>query len=71
MSDNLIARNEIHRSKESRVLAGVLGGLGEKYDINPNWLRVGLVAIVALTVVSIPFAAILYIIAALVIPEKD
>ncbi|GAF35164.1 PspC domain-containing protein [Lentilactobacillus farraginis] len=30
----------IHRSKNNRVIAGVIGGLSEKYDWNPFLARV-------------------------------
>ncbi|MFB9769184.1 PspC domain-containing protein [Lactiplantibacillus modestisalitolerans] len=30
----------LHRSSDNRVLAGVLGGIADHYDWNPNLIRV-------------------------------
>lgn len=43
----------LYRSAESKVIAGVCGGLGAYFNIDPVWLRV---AFVALTVVGSPIA---------------
>lgn len=39
MSDN--TRAPLRRSRNNRVLAGVCGGLGEFFGINPLWFRIG------------------------------
>lgn len=54
------------KSRDDVVLAGVLGGIGEYYHIDPTLLRIGFVVLVFLNVFPlIP----LYIIGALLIPE--
>lgn len=50
------------------MIAGVIGGIGEYLGVDPVVLRVVWVAIVVFTV-GIP-GIIVYLIAALVIPEK-
>jgi phage shock protein PspC (stress-responsive transcriptional regulator) len=39
MSESI--RAPLRRSRDSRVLAGVCGGLGEFFGINPIWFRIG------------------------------
>lgn len=34
-------RAALRRSRNNRVLAGVCGGLGEFFGINPIWFRIG------------------------------
>jgi phage shock protein PspC (stress-responsive transcriptional regulator) len=34
-------RAALRRSRDNRVLAGVCGGLGEFFGINPIWFRIG------------------------------
>ena len=29
----------LSRSKSNRMIAGVCGGLGQRFGINPNWMR--------------------------------
>lgn len=54
------------KSRDNVVMSGVLGGLGEYYNIDPTLLRIGFVVLVFLNVFPlIP----LYIVAALIIPE--
>lgn len=58
----------LFRSKENRVFGGVLGGLGEYFDVDPVLLRLGYVI---LTVFSGFFPGIIaYIIALFIVPEK-
>ncbi|MBW6461768.1 MAG: PspC domain-containing protein [DPANN group archaeon] len=55
------------RSKDNRMLAGVCGGLGEYLDIDPTIVRI-------LWIVSAVFGGVgilLYILFAIVIPEKE
>ena len=59
---------KLYRSRNNRMLFGVLGGLGEYYNIDPTLLRL---AFILLTFFSHVFPGILvYIIAAIIIPEK-
>lgn len=39
MSESI--RAPLRRSRDSRILAGVCGGLGEFFGINPIWFRIG------------------------------
>ena len=59
--------NKIHRSRNNRWIAGVCGGLGEYFNIDPTLIR--LIWAVG-TVFSMGFGIILYIIFWIVIPEK-
>lgn len=43
----------LYRSAESKVIAGVCGGLGAYFNIDPVWLRI---AFVALTIIGSPIA---------------
>lgn len=56
----------IYRSRENRLIAGICGGMGEAYGIDPTLTRLGLV-FVALAAGIMP-AVVAYIIAALIIP---
>lgn len=59
---------KLHKSKKNKILAGVLGGLGEYLNMDPTILRVVWVVV---TVFTGFFPGILaYLIAALVIPEE-
>ena len=57
------------RKSQDKIFAGVLGGLGEFFDIDPTLIRVGYVL---LSVFSAGFPGVIaYIIMALIIPKKD
>ena len=51
-----------------RVLAGVCSGIGHAYNFNPLWLRL---LFVLLTIYAFPWAAVVYLIAAIVIPKEN
>jgi phage shock protein PspC (stress-responsive transcriptional regulator) len=57
---------ELHRSREDRMIAGVCGGLGRYFDINPLFFRIGFVVLALLGGSGIIF----YGAAALVIPDE-
>ncbi len=57
----------LHRSRTNRMIAGVAGGLGEYFDIDPVLIRL-VWAVLVFTPLS-PAAIIAYIIMAIVIPE--
>lgn len=59
---------KLYRSRENRVLAGVMGGLGEYFEIDPVILRLAYLLIIIFSAV-VP-GIIVYIIAALIVPEK-
>lgn len=59
---------ELFRSKTNKVFAGVFGGLGEYFNVDPTILRL---AWVVITIFSGVFPGIvIYIIAAIIIPIK-
>jgi len=57
------------RSEKERMLAGVLGGLAMYFRIDPTIVRLGFVAVCLATVIF-PMM-ILYIIAAIIIPNES
>ena len=58
----------LYRSRDERVIAGVLGGVAEMMGADPSIVRI-VYAILALFTAVFP-AVILYVIAAIVIPEE-
>lgn len=57
---------KLRRSRENVVIAGILGGLGESFNVDPTILRIGFVILVFLDVsILIP----LYIIGSIIIPK--
>ncbi len=59
---------KLYKSDKDRILAGVIGGVGEYTDIDPTVLR--LVFIVLAIMTGIVPAIIGYIVAVLVIPKN-
>ena len=59
---------KIRRNMSDRVLAGVCSGIGHAYNFNPLWLRL---LFVLLTIYAFPWAAVVYLIAAIVIPKEN
>ena len=57
---------QLHRSRHNRVIAGVFGGLGEYWGVDPVLLRLGFVLLTIFT--HIVPGIITYAIAALVVP---
>jgi len=62
------SNNNLYRSKKSRMLSGVCGGIGQKIGIDPTIIR--LVWVVLSFFTAIFPGIILYIIFAIVIPEE-
>jgi phage shock protein C len=60
---------KLYRSSKQRMIAGVCGGLAEYFDMDVNIMRLLFVAISLLSVL-VPMA-IFYIIAWIIIPEKE
>ena len=58
---------ELHRSRSDRMIGGVCGGLGEYFDVNPVFYRVGFVILTLLGGAGL----LVYGAAALVIPNED
>lgn len=57
----------LYRSYENRMLAGVLGGLGEYANIDPNLIRLLFVVILFASFFT---ASIIYFIAIFIIPDE-
>jgi phage shock protein C len=64
----------LYRSTTNKKIAGVFGGLGEIFSIDPTLLRLGyalfvIVGIFSFVIPAIPFI-LAYVVAWLVIPKK-
>jgi phage shock protein C len=58
----------LYRSRDDRMIAGVAGGLAERLDVDPALIRI----VWAVLVIPTGFLALLvYIVAALVVPDED
>ena len=57
----------LYRINEGKIIAGVCGGFGEYFEIDPNLIRVGLALISCFGGAGI----VAYIIAALILPVKS
>ncbi|RYM05924.1 PspC domain-containing protein [Sporolactobacillus sp. THM7-7] len=61
-------RKTLNRSRKNRVLSGVLGGIGEYFNVDPTLIRLGYVI---LFFVTFFFPLILiYLFACIIIPEQ-
>lgn len=56
----------LYRSGKDRMLGGICGGLGEHFDVDPTIIRIVWVVV---TVLSIGFGILVYILAWVIIPE--
>jgi len=59
---------KLAKSKNNAVIFGVLGGVGEYFNIDPVLLRV---IVVVLTFAGVGFTVPLYLLLALVMPDND
>ena len=59
-------RNRLYRSRSDRMLFGVAGGMADWFDLDPSLVRL----VWALLVVAGGVGLVLYVIAAIVIPEE-
>jgi len=59
---------KLYKSRENKVLAGVMGGMGEYLDVDPVILRVVYIVISSFTA-FVP-GALSYLIMAFIIPNK-
>jgi phage shock protein PspC (stress-responsive transcriptional regulator) len=58
---------QLYRSSKNSVIAGVCGGIGEYYDVDPVIVRL---LWVLGTVISIGAGIIVYIVAWIIVPRK-
>ncbi len=56
----------LYRSREDRMIAGICGGMGEVYDIDPTLIRLGLVFL-GLATAIVPLL-VAYIVGVIIIP---
>lgn len=59
---------KLYKSKGNKVISGVLGGIGEYYEVDPTVLRLGFIAVAALT--GFMPGVIAYVVASLIIPDQ-
>ncbi len=59
---------KLYRSRENRVWGGVVGGLGEYFQVDPTILRLAAVLIIIFTGL-IP-GILVYLIALFIVPER-
>ena len=59
-------KKRLYRSNGSKIIAGVCGGIAEYFDMDPTLIRLGWVLFCAMGGSGV----LVYIIAALVIPEE-
>ncbi len=57
--------NRFYRSQDNKWIAGVCGGLAEKWGINPLWVRL---AFIVLTFFTLPLSIVIYVVLWLVVP---
>ncbi len=63
-----VRNKKLYRSEDNRVFAGILGGLGEYFDIDPTVLRVVVLFLMALS--GFLPGILAYFIAILIVPRK-
>jgi len=68
MAARKTSKKQLFRSEKNKKVFGVLGGLGEHFDVDPTLLRLAWILIVVFTG-FIP-GIIAYFIAALIMPQK-
>lgn len=59
----------LYRSKTNVIWKGILGGIGEYYDIDPAIIRLIFLALLLITAV-VPMV-IFYLLAILIVPERN
>jgi len=60
-------RKRLYRSRTERMISGVCGGIAEYFDVDPVWVRL----VTALLILANGLGVIAYIIAWIIIPEKE
>ncbi len=60
---------KLTRSGEDRMIAGVVGGLGEYFSIDPTLLRILYIILTLLT--GVGFGIILYVVLWIIMPEDQ
>ncbi len=60
-------KKRLYKSKKNHIIAGVCGGIGEYFDVDPTIVRLIWAAVTIFVGVGIPA----YIIAMIIIPSDD
>jgi len=58
-------QKKLYRSRENRIIAGVCGGVGEYFGVDPNIIRLGCIIFAATGA-----GALVYIAAAIILPDQ-
>lgn len=61
-----MTKKRIYRSTESKIIAGVCGGLGDYFDIDPTWIRI----LCVLSIFANGIGLIAYVIWWIVVPQQ-
>lgn len=64
----MAVKKKLYRSEKNRVLAGIFGGLGEYFDVDPTVLRLGWLLVFVFTGIFPGLLA--YIVAIIIVPNK-
>ena len=59
--------DRLYRSRSERMLAGVAGGVADRFDLDPSFVRI---AWAILTILSGGIFLLIYIVMAIVVPEE-
>ena len=64
--EETIMKKQLYKSSTNKKIAGVCGGIGEYFDIDPTLVRLGFVAL------SFMFGGglVVYILAAIIMPDR-
>ena len=60
-------KKKLTRSRDSRMISGVMGGIGEYFSVDPNLMRLGFVIFFLMT--GVFPGAFIYLAAVFLIPE--
>ena len=59
-------KKRLYRSRTDRIIAGVCGGIGHYFDIDPVWIRI--IWVVTMVLTGLVPCALIYIGLAIVVP---
>ena len=59
---------KLYRSKKDKMIAGICAGIAEYFELDPTLIRL---IYVAVTLMTLGTGEILYLLAWMIIPEKD
>jgi len=65
----MTAKKKLYRSSDNKILAGIFGGVGDYFDIDPTVLRLGWLLVFVFTGVFPGLLA--YVVAIIVVPNKS